>query len=188
MEIWKISPLCFDHVEVSNFGRIRIKDRKVTYVQNGKEFEQTRKGKIVSPWIGHNGYLIIAIKKDGSRPKFLVHRLVASAFCENFDPNITVNHIDGNKTNNHWTNLEWISRSENTRKQWVDRLVDIRGEKHPSCKLLDREVFEIRERFAAGERPASIAKDFPKVSPSLIYMICQGRKRLSSLSPSCRLI
>jgi hypothetical protein len=54
-----------------------------------------------------------------------VHRLVASAFFDapdtHFDESHNeversqVNHIDGNKTNNAVSNLEWCSRSENMR-------------------------------------------------------------------------
>lgn len=46
---------------------------------------------------------------------YLAHRLVALAFCENANPTtkIFVNHKDGNKLNNHYTNLEWVTKSEN---------------------------------------------------------------------------
>lgn len=45
-----------------------------------------------------------------------VHRVVAQVFCYNPDPinKIQVNHIDGNKSNNHYKNLEWMTPSENT--------------------------------------------------------------------------
>ena len=43
------------------------------------------------------------------------HRLVASLFLHNPDPKIytEVNHIDGNKCNNHWSNLEWVTHEQN---------------------------------------------------------------------------
>ena len=45
----------------------------------------------------------------------IVHRLVAEAFCENDDPvnKITINHKDGNPSNNSAANLEWASYGEN---------------------------------------------------------------------------
>ena len=52
--------------------------------------------------------LYIPIKK-----RFFVHRLVALHFVDGYSPDLVVNHIDGNKTNNNYVNLEWITRSEN---------------------------------------------------------------------------
>lgn len=44
-----------------------------------------------------------------------VHRLVAICFCPNPNGYLEVNHIDGNKLNNHASNLEWCTRLENVR-------------------------------------------------------------------------
>lgn len=46
-------------------------------------------------------------------PEKYVHRLVATYFCPNPEGKATVNHIDGDKSNNHYTNLEWMTHGEN---------------------------------------------------------------------------
>lgn len=45
----------------------------------------------------------------------LLHRLVAESFIPNPDGNPQVNHKDGNKINNHRSNLEWVTRKKNVK-------------------------------------------------------------------------
>lgn len=73
-----------------------------------------KKGKLVKLSKGTTGYYQINAYSGGKRVKtFLVHRLVAAAFIPNPKNLPEVNHKDGDKSNNHFTNLEWVSRSEN---------------------------------------------------------------------------
>ena len=58
---------------------------------------------------GYKGYVKVRINKKD----YFVHRLVAIAYLNNPQKKDTVNHIDGNKENNHVSNLEWCTRSEN---------------------------------------------------------------------------
>ena len=60
-----------------------------------------------------NGYLKVQLNFMGEKKQLLVHRLVALHFIPNPYEHPLVNHIDGNKTNNNWQNLEWISESGN---------------------------------------------------------------------------
>ena len=61
-----------------------------------------------------NGYLCVNLMKMGIRKKSHVHKLVAQAFVDNKLNKPQVNHIDGNKTNNTSTNLEWVTVRENS--------------------------------------------------------------------------
>lgn len=47
--------------------------------------------------------------------KFFIHNLVAKTYCEGYFEGAVVNHKDFNKCNNHYTNLEWITRSDNSK-------------------------------------------------------------------------
>ena len=62
-----------------------------------------------------NEYVYVGLYTNGKRYHKRVHRLVAEAYVFNDDPEnkLHVNHIDGDKTNNHYTNLEWVTESEN---------------------------------------------------------------------------
>jgi len=65
--------------------------------------------------------------------------MVAKAFLHNPDPltHTEVDHIDGDKTNNHVDNLEWVTKSENMKRMharrraegkiWYGRAGDIKG-------------------------------------------------------------
>lgn len=55
----------------------------------------------------------------GKRPKlFKAHKLVLETFSPTLDIMLEVNHKDGDKHNNHITNLEWVTRSENIQHSW----------------------------------------------------------------------
>jgi len=172
LEIWRKSPLAPDHVRVSNLGRVKTLDKLAEYTYRGKPCSQLRKGKVLSPWVANTGYQIVTIQIGESRKKYLVHRLVASAFCTGFDPSLSVNHIDGNKLNNIPSNLEWVTLGVNTKKQWETGLVNLRGENHPLSKLSNEEAAIIKE----SEGSLSFLAKRHNVSISLIHKIKQGRK------------
>ncbi len=63
---------------------------------------------------GERSYLRASLSKDGRKKKFFVHRLVANAYLGSpISEAFFVNHKDGNKLNNHFSNLEWVTMSEN---------------------------------------------------------------------------
>lgn len=57
-----------------------------------------------------NGYYMVNLREKKNVPRtYLVHRLVASTFIDNWDENCIVDHIDGIRTNNHIDNLRITS-------------------------------------------------------------------------------
>ena len=64
--------------------------------------------------ISKDGYEYCNLKIDKKSINVRNHILVAKAFIENPENKPTVNHMDGNKLNNHYTNLEWNTVAENT--------------------------------------------------------------------------
>lgn len=92
--------------EVSNTGLIR----RVYQPKSGRY----KKGEILNPCKDKDGYYRTILTSDrGRRKNCMVHRLVAEAFVSNPSNNPVVNHIDGDKTNNHESNLEWVTVLQN---------------------------------------------------------------------------
>lgn len=73
--------------------------------------------KQLKPGISKNGYLYVSLTKEKKAKTFTVHKLIALTFLENNNKNNKqIDHIDGNKTNNAVSNLEWVSCSENMKR------------------------------------------------------------------------
>lgn len=90
------------------------------------------------------GYKYIALKKPGEKSiKFLLHRLVMLTFVGEPPSKMQVNHKDGDKANNHLSNLEYCTPLQNIR-HCIDVLGKKRGEGSAS-KLTEKQVLEIRE-------------------------------------------
>lgn len=94
IEIWKDIVEFDGKYQISNFGNVR----NIKNINYNLKLE-----------VSNCGYLRINIQ----RKHYSIHRLVAEAFIPNPNNLPQVNHIDGNKQNNHVDNLEWCTNSEN---------------------------------------------------------------------------
>lgn len=125
MEIWKDVPGYEEIYEVSNLGRVRTKEGKVTYTErHGKRRWKQRVIKDKTP----NGRDVrVSLWKDGKCKDWLVHRLVAFAFIPKENGRDSINHKDGNPKNNKVENLEWCNHKENNNHAFDNRLIPARN-------------------------------------------------------------
>lgn len=112
MELW-ISIDGFSNYEASSDGRIRNRTTR----------------KILRPNHNQKGYQQVSLYKDGKPYTKKVHRLVADAFYDGEHIEQQVNHINGDKDDNHVYNLEWCNGSENIKHAYDSGL-----KKPPSMK------------------------------------------------------
>jgi hypothetical protein len=81
--------------------------------ENGRVYSMKSK-KFMKPSLSDNGYMRVTCIVDGGYKKLAVHRLVAEVYLDCPEIlEIQVNHKDSNRQNNHYTNLEWCTQSEN---------------------------------------------------------------------------
>lgn len=81
------------------------------------------------------------------------HRVIAKCFIPNPNDYPVINHIDGNKTNNNISNLEWCTRSQNVLHSFRNGLeVSLKGEKHPMHKLTEDNVRYVREHYIKRDK------------------------------------
>lgn len=108
-EIWKSIPGYEDFYEVSNLGRVRSLH---TGIGGGKRPKDRILTAFTKP--GRKYRHVYLTKNKGTR-KWRVHRLVALAFIGSppDETRTTINHIDGDASNNIPENLEWASHLEN---------------------------------------------------------------------------
>lgn len=123
---------------VSNLGRIR-RDK----AQCG-----TRIGKINKSCANKIGYSIVVLSKNCIAKTFRVHFLVTQSFLGEKPKGLTTNHIDGNKTNNKISNLEYSSYSENGLHAYrLGLKIGMFGIKNPNCKISKNIVIKIRKKY-----------------------------------------
>lgn len=151
--------------------------RTIKRIRNGfgQSFTSHSPSVKLSPFLNRNGYLVVSTLQNGKRPKVFVHRLIAMCFVHGYKPHLTVNHINGIKTDNRPENLEWVTLSQNSKHEWETGLVNLRGENQPMHKLTQRQVIHIRKALRVGV-PANSLSIIANVSPSTIYLIEKGKR------------
>lgn len=95
-------------------GRIRTLAFKQRYLlRTGAAAYRMTKPRVLAQQLINSGYAIAHLHLNNKRTAFLVHRLVALAFCPGARSGSEVNHKSGVKADNRAVNLEWVSRTEN---------------------------------------------------------------------------
>ena len=108
-EIWKDIPGYEGLYQASTCGRIKsLPHYTMSSVGKKRKFES----RIISQRSVAQGYLQVTLYKSGKSKQCLVHRLILITFTSD-KQGLEVNHKDENKTNNHLSNLEWVTSKEN---------------------------------------------------------------------------
>lgn len=152
--------------EVSDLGRVRRTTTRTC----------AKAGTILKTPL-RSGYPCVDLSRPGDGKKtHHIHRLVAAAFLGEPPAGAPeVNHINGSKTDNAATNLEYVSSSENQLHAYRVGLQSAEGQKNGQAKLTEDDVRQIREIAARWDRPTigQIGAKFG-VSAATVHRILRG--------------
>ena len=156
-------------------------------VSNQGEVRSIKKNTVLRQTIGKkNGYCYVCLSKNGRSIRKLVHRIVAMAFIENPLDKRTVNHKDGDKTNNNVKNLEWATYSENHKHAFANGLKTVSENQRKAASKTGKKTCDAnRPRKAVVMikndntikvfRSAHEAARYVNGSPSAIVACCKGK-------------
>lgn len=146
----------FGKYEVSNLGNVR----------------NSLTGRMLTPLKDKYGYYVVCLYEDGKRYSVKVHRLVAKAFVDNVENKPQIDHIDGNKENNAYTNLRWVTPKENSRNPITHarHVATIKPPMRKRTAVVCVETGTLYEGLRVAERHTNI-------SHSEISACCKGKRR-----------
>jgi hypothetical protein len=104
--------------------------------QNGSRF--VNQYKILGTKTNKFGYREVALSKDGKTKTVLLHRLIAIHFVDNPHNLPCVNHKNGIKTDNRIENLEWCTKSQNTKHAYDNNLGGFRDYANEGIRAMNQ--------------------------------------------------
>lgn len=107
----------------------------------------------------NSGYLSVEFWKNNTRKRVAVHVVVGEAWIRARNKHECIRHLDGNKMNNHASNLSLGTKSDNERDKALHGASN-RGCRHGMSKLTEGQVLEIHRRSLDGENTKSLASEF----------------------------
>lgn len=163
-EEWVDVPGLQGYYQASSFGRVKTLERT-------NKDGRLRREKLLKYIMHETGYFRVQLYyPDGKKPIMLVHRIICTSFHNNSFNKPQVNHINGIKTDNSSTNLEWVTLSENSQHAINTGLFTQIGEKTHFAKLSNNQAIEI---YLSKSKVVDLMAIY-NISKSVIYAIKSG--------------
>lgn len=124
----------------------QYKDTPYYISPNGDVYRKLKSGKFSKrkTYLKQDGYCANVLHYNNTRTDVKNHHLVAHCYIsERPSKNYEIDHIDQNRSNNHYTNLRWVTHAENMRYKCKNKR-HIFGQKVHTNKLTESDVLKIR--------------------------------------------
>lgn len=146
-EIWKVIK-DFPDYQISNYGRVKsFKYNKI----NGKILKQNKRKE----------YLCVHLSKNGKSKHKPIHNIVYETFREKIKKNYIIHHINENKENNFFNNLESKKSNDHISYHHKNKILSenhklkisksLSGENHPNFKLTNQKIIDIQIDIEKGD-------------------------------------
>lgn len=155
-EVWKDIAGYEGLYQISNLGNVQSMD----YNHTGNPQKLSIKNH-------HSGYKMVMLCKNGVNKNKNIHTLVATAFIDNPEQKPCVNHIDGNKGNNHVSNLEWVTRKENT-----NHAIKTNLRKDSNMRGRKGDLSPIKKPVCQCDKSGNVVKIWSCISEAARYFNC----------------
>lgn len=151
-------------------SRYEINEKGEIRNENGYVLKQQEK----------DGYKTISINLGDGAKKYRVHRLVAEAFIPNSKGLPEINHKDLDKTNNHISNLEWITREDNIKHAQMNSLKSTPSKSVIEIDAETKEMKIYRSIYEAAKEELGYKASEKELEPvrKLISQCCKGKIKI----------
>lgn len=149
---------------VSDLGRVRIEISRRGFPA----------GSMLALTPGKDDYLQVSLARRTTHRKYVVSRLVLTAYARSPRPGEQANHKNGDIADNRLENLEWSTALQNIHHAIEVLGRDYRGEQNPASKLTEQDVIDLRDRAAKGVTQMSLSRTFG-ISNVMARNIASGR-------------
>lgn len=173
--------------QVSNLGEVRSVDHEIrTINQWGTPYVKVWRGRVLKPGFS-DGYAYVILSKDGVATFKDIHRLVATMFVDNPNRDLytEVNHKDRNKSNNVYSNLEWVTHAQNVEHAKLTGMHSAEGLARIRAGTANRKTLRAVICVEANRRFSSIAEagrsDLP-ISHSGVELSLYKHKSVNGLT------
>lgn len=172
-EIWK-SINGFPGYEISNMGKVKSLEKYTKHWAGGLRLLKER---ILKGSLSSSGYFQVDLPLENAGRNRTIHLIVIEHFGDpKPSPKHECNHKDGDKQNNWWTNLEWMTRKANIKHAYdLGLAIGNSGEKNGYSTLTEKEVKRVRKMYITGKyTQTKLAKIF-KVGQFCIWSIVHNK-------------